>query len=210
MRSASTTRRWRASPPSTPSSSTSLTKCNVDKLDGKVSESFYERKAGEWRADQDRIAEAIQEHRRADRSYADAGVQLLELASGAHDAFMSQGSDGRRQLLQLVVSNSSWKHGQLAVEPHAPFDLILTEAAMAREADAADLAAGTERCRFENWPGSGDSNSRTRMAASRLGSDRSESSAKVPGRGPPLQYGCSTVAVRLRKVALASARKIRI
>jgi hypothetical protein len=44
--------------------------------------------------------------RRADRSYADAGVQLLELA-GAYDAFVSQGSEERRKLLQLVVSNST-------------------------------------------------------------------------------------------------------
>lgn len=92
----------------------------VDKLDGKISESFYERKAGEWRAEQDRIAEAIAEHRKADRGYADAGVRLLELASGAHDAFLSQGGEERRKLLQLVVSNSSWKHGRLAVELHTP------------------------------------------------------------------------------------------
>ena len=90
----------------------------VDKLDGKVSESFFERKAGEWRAEQDRIGESIQDHRRADRSYADAGVELIELASGAHDAFISQGSDERRRLLKEVVSNSSWKEGRLAVELH--------------------------------------------------------------------------------------------
>ncbi|HUZ88691.1 MAG TPA: hypothetical protein VMU49_02560, partial [Candidatus Acidoferrales bacterium] len=90
----------------------------VDELDGKVSESFFERKAGEWRAEQDRIGESIQDHRRADRSYADAGVELIELASGAHDAFISQGSDERRRLLKEVVSNSSWKEGRLAVELH--------------------------------------------------------------------------------------------
>jgi hypothetical protein len=54
----------------------------VDKLDGKISESFYERKAGEWRSEQDRIAEALHEHRRADQGYADAGINLLRVASG--------------------------------------------------------------------------------------------------------------------------------
>lgn len=90
-----------------------------------------ERKAGEWRAEQDRIAEAIQDHLRADQSYADTGVRLLELASGAHAAFMSQGSDERRRRLQ-VVSNSSWKGGRLAVELHEPFDLILQGAPQRR------------------------------------------------------------------------------
>jgi site-specific DNA recombinase len=132
----------------------------VDKLDGKISESFYERKAAEWRAEQDRIAEAIRDHRRAERSYADTGVRLLELASGAHDAFMSQGSDERRQLLQLLVSNSPWKHGRLAGELHAPFDSILKEASKAREADAQDLANGIKRPAFENWRRGRDLNSR--------------------------------------------------
>jgi hypothetical protein len=132
----------------------------VDKLDGKVSESFYERKASDWRAEQDRIAEAIEEHRRADRSYADAGVELLELASGAHEAFLSQGSEERRTLLQLVVSNSTWKHGRLALELHQPFELILKEATKAREADAQDLAKGIKRPAFENWRRGRDLNSR--------------------------------------------------
>jgi site-specific DNA recombinase len=132
----------------------------VDKLDGKVSESFYDRKAGEWRAEQDRIAEAIEEHRLADRSYADAGVQLLELAGGAYDAFVSQGSEERRKLLQLVVSNSTWKHGRLALDLHSPFDLILKEASRAREADARDLANGIKRPAFENWRRGRDLNSR--------------------------------------------------
>ena len=110
--------------------------------------------------EQDRIAEAIRDHRRADRSYADTGVRLLEFASGAHDAFMSQGSDERHKLLQLLVSNSSWKHGRLAVELHAPFDSILNESAKARAADAADLAAGVKKRPFENWRRGRDSNSR--------------------------------------------------
>ncbi|MEP7105281.1 MAG: hypothetical protein ABI838_05505, partial [Chloroflexota bacterium] len=47
-------------------------------------------------------------------------------------------------LLQLLVSNSSWKPGRLAVELHALFDLILKETAKAREADARDLARGVK------------------------------------------------------------------
>jgi len=51
----------------------------------------------------------------------------------------------------VVVSNSSWKDGRLAVELHKPFDLILIEAGKAREADAADAAAGIVKRPFENW-----------------------------------------------------------
>ncbi len=130
----------------------------VDKLDGKIGESFYERKASEWRAEQDRIMEAIQRHRSADRSYLDTGINLLRLASGAHDQFVSQGSEEKRKLLQLIVSNSSWKHGRLTFQLHMPFDLILKETARAREADAEDLARGLKKPAFDNWLGRKDSN----------------------------------------------------
>ena len=62
----------------------------------KISVSFYDRKAGEWRAEQDRRAEAMLDHRRADRSCSDTGIELLELATAAHDTLMSQESDERR------------------------------------------------------------------------------------------------------------------
>ena len=173
----------------------------VDKLDGKISVSFYERKAGEWRADQDRIGESIRGHRRADRSYADAGIELLELASGAHDAFLRQGSEERRRLLQLVVSNSTWKHGRLAVQLHPPLDLILVEAGKARKADAADAAKGAAKADFENWREGRDSNPRgsftppTRLAGERFRplSHLPESKPDFSGRVPlPLRNRAGT------------------
>ncbi len=53
----------------------------VDKLDGRVSAMFFDRKAAEWRADQERIQEDIERHQQANRTYLDAGVHLLELAA---------------------------------------------------------------------------------------------------------------------------------
>jgi len=44
-----------------------------------------------------------------------------------------------------VVSNSTWKHGRLAVQLHAPLDLILV--------DAADAATGVVSADFANWRG---------------------------------------------------------
>jgi hypothetical protein len=73
---------------------------------------------------------------------------------------MSQGSDERRRLLQLVVSNSTWKHGRLAVQLYAPLDLILIEAGKGREADAADAATGVVKADFANWRRGRDLNSR--------------------------------------------------
>ncbi len=139
----------------------------VDKLDGKISASFYERNASAWRSEQERLLEAIQQHQQANSGYFEAGAKLLELASGAREAFLRQGSEEKRRLLQLLVSNSCWKEGKLAVQLHAPFDLILSEAAKARADDAADLAGGVRKRPFENWSGGWDLNPRPRAPKAR-------------------------------------------
>ena len=52
-----------------------------DKLDGKVDAAYFERKSADWRGDQSRLLQQIQEHQTANQSYLSAGVQLLELAN---------------------------------------------------------------------------------------------------------------------------------
>ena len=55
----------------------------VDKLDGRVEVSLYERLSAEWRAEQDRCRREIERHVTANRSYMEEGVRLLELARNA-------------------------------------------------------------------------------------------------------------------------------
>ena len=132
----------------------------VDKLDGKISESFYERKASEWRAQIEHLDESIQQHRSADRSYLDGGLQLLELASRAHESFIEQEPEEKRKLVRVLVSNSSWKAGRLTASFRQPFDLILAEATKAREAEAKLPVGASAEARFENWRRGRDSNPR--------------------------------------------------
>ncbi len=77
----------------------------LDKLDGRVSAAFYDRKSTEWGGEQERLQAAIEDHRQANRTYSDAGVRLLELASRAHELFLKQEAAGKRDLLKFVVSN---------------------------------------------------------------------------------------------------------
>src|SRR5262249_26364024 len=46
----------------------------VDKLDGKITESFFDSKSAEWRAEQDAIRQQLATHESADRTYIDHGV----------------------------------------------------------------------------------------------------------------------------------------
>src|SRR5256885_17255662 len=79
----------------------------VDKLDGRVDTAFFDRKAAEWRAEQDRLLRAVETHQSANQTYLDEGVRLLELARRAHDLFRNQEPREKRRLLDFVVSNCS-------------------------------------------------------------------------------------------------------
>jgi DNA invertase Pin-like site-specific DNA recombinase len=52
----------------------------VDKLDGRVDDSFYDRKAAEWQAEQTRLLRLMEEHQDANHSYLADGIRLLERA----------------------------------------------------------------------------------------------------------------------------------
>ena len=120
----------------------------VDKLDASIEPAFFERKAAEWRAEQHRLMRAIAEHQAANEAYLDEGVQLLELAQRAHILFKKQEPREKRRLLDFVLSNCTWKDGELQATYRQPFDLLTVAAA----ADLENRGVATgETGRFENW-----------------------------------------------------------
>lgn len=112
----------------------------VDKLDGKIDQAFYDRRAGEWRSEQDRLLRAIEEHQAANRTYLDEGVALLELAGRAYELFRKQEPREQRRLLDYLLSNCTWKDNRLAVVFRQPFDTI----ADAAQALQRETAAGVD------------------------------------------------------------------
>jgi site-specific DNA recombinase len=96
----------------------------VDKLDGRIDNSFYVQMSEQWRLEQDKLMQEIIRHQVADRSYIDEGVRLIELAHGTQRLFLKQQANEQRQLLNFVLSNSTWKNGTLTPVFRQPFDLI--------------------------------------------------------------------------------------
>lgn len=78
-----------------------------DKFDGRIDVGFYDRKTGEWRGEQRRICDSIEQHENenANRSYMDQGIALVELASLAVGLFENQEPREKRRLLDFVLSN---------------------------------------------------------------------------------------------------------
>ena len=127
----------------------------IDKLDGKVSPEFYDRMLAQWRDQQDTCARDIARLQAADDTYMNEGVKLLEMAQGAHRRFGERSAAEKSNLLKFLVSNCSWKNGELIVEFLQPFDLL----AEAVDAAPPDSAAGGEKSsQFENWRPLGESN----------------------------------------------------
>jgi site-specific DNA recombinase len=129
----------------------------VDKLDGKVDGAFFERMSAEWRAEQERCLREIERHQSADESYLEEGVRLLELARNAQRLFAKQEPREKRRLLDFVVSNCSWKSGELTAALRQPFDLLAKTTAIAERA-AAD--GRPDFTKTEIWLPGPDSNQR--------------------------------------------------
>lgn len=120
----------------------------VDKLDGTIDAVFYEKIAAEWQAEQDRCLRDIERHQGADRSYLEEGVRLIELAQNAKRLFENQDPREKRRLLNFLVSNCSWRDGELTVKLRQPFDLIVeTTTIEAKRRAAGDLSDDPS----ENW-----------------------------------------------------------
>jgi site-specific DNA recombinase len=111
----------------------------VDKLDGRIDAAFFDRMSEQWRSEQNRCTREITWHQAADQSYLEEGVRLLDLAHSAQRLFVKQEPREKRRLRNFVLSNSTWKNGELSATFRQPFDLVAETAAIAsKEAGSND------------------------------------------------------------------------
>jgi hypothetical protein len=120
----------------------------IDKLDGKIGGDFFDRFAGEWRGEQQRLQREIDRHETAEQSYMDEGVQILELARNAQRLFKRQAPREKRRLLNFLLSNCSWENGEVHATFRQPFDLLADTTAMLARHEAGDGANSAKR---ESW-----------------------------------------------------------
>ncbi len=120
----------------------------VDKLDGKISEAFFEGKAGAWREEQKKILAKMEALQNASQTYIEEGIQLLELAQNAGFLFMKQSAHEKRRLLNFLVSNCIWKDGLLTVQFKQPFDTL---AEFISDLDSNESLESEKTGGFEKW-----------------------------------------------------------
>ncbi len=80
----------------------------VDKLDGRVSDEFFDQKSTEWRQEKAAVRQNLEQHEHANQSYLQEGVAILKLANRAAELFEKQSTSEKRRLLDFVLSNSTY------------------------------------------------------------------------------------------------------
>jgi len=122
----------------------------LDKLDGRVDRGFFDRMSAEWRSEQDRCTREITWHQSAEQAYLEEGVRLLDLAHNAKRLFAKQEPEQKRRLLNFVLSNSTWRDGELTATFRQPFDLLAETTTIVAQSGN---AGGANSPRHPSWLG---------------------------------------------------------
>ncbi len=101
-----------------------LDRIYIDKLDEVVTTEFYQEKTNEWKNEQNDILININKHKDANTNYFEQGIRILELAQKAYFAYLEQNNTGKRNLLNILLSNCTLNDGNLYPTYRKPFDLL--------------------------------------------------------------------------------------
>ena len=100
----------------------------LDKLDGKITEAFWEAKSTEWNREEQQILMAVQGLEQQSPERILDSMRILELANKAYFLYLKQPPTEKAKLLRIVLSNC--KVGATNAYPtyRKPFDLIFQRA----------------------------------------------------------------------------------
>jgi site-specific DNA recombinase len=112
----------------------------MDKLEGKISEGFWQRKQADWQEEETRIAAQIEglKEQNFDDRLLDVR-RILELAQNAHSLYLTRGPHEQAELLKSVLLNCSIDAVSLNPTYRSPFDLIVKRAESAEWSGREDL-----------------------------------------------------------------------
>jgi site-specific DNA recombinase len=96
----------------------------VDKLDGKISEEFWEARTSDWNRDEQQILMAMQGLKQQSPERILNGVRILELANKAYFLYLNQPPAEKAKLLRIVLSNCKVDAASVYPTFRKPFDLM--------------------------------------------------------------------------------------
>lgn len=100
----------------------------ADKLDGKISEEFWEKRNIEWNNQKDTLLNKLQSLSNASKNFYECSNLLLNFCKDAPAKFLSKSPETKRKILNIIGSNFIYKDGKLTVELKSVFDYIIKNA----------------------------------------------------------------------------------
>jgi hypothetical protein len=95
-----------------------------DRLDGRITQEFFDKQAGILRKEQDGVLRKIQDIQKATLAPVDQAIDMLRLTSRASEMFLQQSAGEQRRLLHTVVEKATWKDGALQTALFEPFQIL--------------------------------------------------------------------------------------
>jgi site-specific DNA recombinase len=95
-----------------------------DKLDGRITQEFFDNQAAASRREQDSLSGKIEQVQKAALAPIDEAIDILRLTSRASELFLQQPAGEQRRLLHTVVEKAAWKGGTLQTALFEPFEIL--------------------------------------------------------------------------------------
>jgi site-specific DNA recombinase len=84
----------------------------LDKLDGRITQEFFDKHSANWRREQNGLLRKIQDIQKATPAPIDQAVDMLQLVSRASELFLQQSAAEQRRLLHVVVERPPGRTGR--------------------------------------------------------------------------------------------------
>ena len=106
-----------------------LEQAYVDRLDGKITEEFWEAKSAEWQEEEQALLASLRVLEQAGNpERALDRIRILELANKAHSLYVTQTPQEKAKLLRMVLSNCAVDAVSVYPTYRKPFDMIFERA----------------------------------------------------------------------------------
>lgn len=74
----------------------------IDKLDGKISEEFWQQKNNAWQSEKDKLFNKLKIYNEIDKNYLENSNRILNFCKNAHSLFLKADAKEKRQIVNLV------------------------------------------------------------------------------------------------------------
>ena len=101
-----------------------LSKIYIDKLDGKITDEFWEEKHNEWTMEHAKVLQMIEAHAKADYNYTAEGARLVELLENLYSRYIQLNDEKKSEVIKIIFSNFFIDARNIRYEYNRPFDIF--------------------------------------------------------------------------------------